>query len=208
MLIGTLGLIGSGKGTVADELVRRYGFRQDSFASTLKDVCAVLFNWDRNMLEGATPASRAGREIVDQWWSKQLGIPNFTPRLALQLVGTEVFRNHFHKDIWMLSVMARYNQGQRVVVSDARFPNEIQAIRDAGGVIVRVSRGELPEWWNLGVKAATGDQAALQDLQANYRIHESEWAWSATEPDFVITNDGSLDDLYTQVEQFAQKIGL
>ena len=52
MLIGILGRIDSGKGTVADELVNTYGFRQDSFAATLKDVTAVLFNWNRAMLEG------------------------------------------------------------------------------------------------------------------------------------------------------------
>ena len=126
MLIGILGRIDSGKGTVADELANTYGFRQDSFAATLKDITAVLFNWDRAMLEGDTAESRAAREVVDEFWADQLGMPNFTPRLALQLLGTDVFRNHFHQDIWVLSVMARYKEDENVVISDARFPNEVQ----------------------------------------------------------------------------------
>ena len=145
MLIGLLGRIGSGKGTVAEELVNTYGFRQDSYASTLKDMTAVLFNWDRAMLEGDTSESREAREQVDVWWSDKLGIKDFTPRLALQLIGTNVFRNNFHQDIWLLSVMARYKDGENVVISDCRFPNEVQAIRDLGGRIIQVDRGEEPE---------------------------------------------------------------
>ena len=155
MLIGLLGRIGSGKGTVAEELVNTYGFRQDSFARTLKDATAALFNWDRAMLEGNTPESRAAREVVDEWWSEKLDIENFTPRLALQLLGTDVFRNHFHQDIWVLGVMARYKEGDNVVISDARFPNEVASIREMGGNIVQVDRGEEPKWWDCAVSATT-----------------------------------------------------
>ena len=83
MLIGLLGRINSGKGSVADELVNTYGFRQDSFAATLKDVTAILFNWDRAMLEGNTPESRAAREEVDEWWAEKLDIEDFSTQHCL-----------------------------------------------------------------------------------------------------------------------------
>lgn len=159
MIIGLLGRMSSGKDTVAQELVNTYGFRQDSYASTLKDMTALLFNWDRAMLAGETAQSRVTREQVDPWWAEKLGIPNFTPLVALQLIGTDVFRNSFHTDIWMLSTMARYDNNENVVISDCRFPNEVQAIREVGGRIVQVNRGEEPEWWPCAKDAARHDRS-------------------------------------------------
>ena len=52
MLIGICGLIGSGKDTVAERLVNEHGYKRDSFAKSLKDAVASMFNWDRDMLEG------------------------------------------------------------------------------------------------------------------------------------------------------------
>lgn len=206
MLIGILGRIGSGKGTVANRLVTKYGFRQDSFAATLKDATAILFNWDRAMLEGDTSESRAARETIDEWWSEKLGIENFTPRLALQLIGTDVFRNNFHKDIWVLSVMARYKDGDNVVISDARFPNEVRVIREMGGRIIRVDRGEEPEWWKHAVEATKGSYGAEAIMRATHKdIHESEWAWSSTIPDEVLLNNGTLDQLYGMIELLNNK---
>ncbi len=209
MLIGLLGRIGSGKGSVADELVNTYGFRQDSFAKTLKDATAALFNWDRAMLEGDTPESRAAREEVDEWWSEKLGIENFTPRLALQLIGTDVFRNNFHQDIWMLSVMARYKDSDNVVISDARFPNEVAAIREMGGRIIRVDRGVPPVWWNLAIEATSPGEYcdhAEQKMRTVYKdIHTSEWAWASQIPDEVILNSATLDELYGMVKLLDNK---
>lgn len=200
MLIGLLGRIDSGKGTVAGELVNTYGFRQDSFAAALKDITAVLFNWDRAMLEGNTTESRAAREVVDEFWAEKLGMPDFTPRLALQLLGTDVFRNHFHQDIWILSVMARYKEDEHVVISDARFPNEVQIIRDLGGRIIQVDRGEKPTWWHHAVAACNGDIGATGIMKSTYaHIHESEWAWAGEQPNELLLNNGDLNDLYSLV---------
>jgi len=206
MLIGLLGRMGSGKGTVADELVDTYGFRQDSYAATLKDITALLFNWERDMLTGDTIESRSEREQIDHWWSEQLGIEKFTPRLALQLIGTDVFRNNFHKDIWMLSVMNRYKDDEHVVISDCRFPNEVQAIRELGGRIVQVDRGEEPFWWEIAKKAAAGDEDAIKDMASpRINIHSSEWAWANEVPDEVIHNDGTLQQLYGMVRLLSNR---
>lgn len=199
MLIGILGRINSGKDTVARELVETYGFRQDSFASTLKDITAQIFGWDRELLSGGSAESRAFREEVDEWWAEQLGMPNFTPRLALQLIGTDVFRNNFHTDIWVLSAMRRYKEGENVVISDARFPNEVQIIRSLGGHIIQVDRGEEPEWWPIAKGAAEGREVALKAMEEHYKIHASEWAWANEIPDELIHNDGTLEQLYSMV---------
>ena len=205
MLIGLLGRIGSGKGTVADKLVETYGFRQDSYAATLKDITAQLFNWDRAMLTGDTIESRDSREQIDEWWSEKLGIPDFTPRLALQLIGTDVFRDNFHKDIWVLSVMARYKDSDNVVISDVRFPNEVQAIRELGGRIIQVDRGEEPEWWTTAKIAAGGNTHAIEVMDKHHGIHASEWAWSAETPDELMYNNGTLEDLYGMVQLLANR---
>lgn len=205
MLIGILGRMGSGKDTVAKELVETYGFRQDSFAATLKDITSQIFGWDRELLSGGSLESRAFREEVDEWWSEKLGIPNFTPRLALQLLGTDVFRNNFHENIWVLSAMRRYQDGEHVVISDARFPNEVQTIREMGGHIIRVDRGEEPEWWPIAKGAAEGREVALKAMKEHYKIHASEWAWANEVPDEVLMNNGTLEQLYGMVKLLDNK---
>jgi adenylate kinase family enzyme len=68
-IIGICGFIGSGKGTVADTLVNEYGYTKLSFADTLKDGVAAVFNWDRKLLEGDTKDSRDWRETPDTFWT-------------------------------------------------------------------------------------------------------------------------------------------
>ena len=72
MLIGLVGLIGSGKDTVAERLVSHHGFRRDSFARSLKDAVSNIFGWDRELLEGNTKESRAWREQPDAFGQKSL----------------------------------------------------------------------------------------------------------------------------------------
>ena len=114
MIIGITGLIGSGKDTVTNFFVNR-GCVRDSFASPLKDVCASIFGWERADLEGDTVDSRDFRETPDMFWTRKLGIDNFTPRLALQLMGTEVMRNHFHENI-VLAKSLFYGKSTREII--------------------------------------------------------------------------------------------
>ena len=98
MLIGFVGFIGGGKGSAADYLVTRHGYNKESFANSVKDSVGAVFGWDRQMLEGDTVQSRAWREQPDAFWSDKLGKP-FSPRMALQLMGTEAGRDVFHPDL-------------------------------------------------------------------------------------------------------------
>jgi hypothetical protein len=209
MIIGLLGFIGSGKGTIASQLVNEFNFRQDSFAASLKDACAVMFDWPRHLLEGDTKESREWREIVDPWWSEQLGIPNFTPRLALQLVGTDVLRDHFNQDIWFRTVQnrARKNPNQHVVISDVRFPNEVKFIQDVGGVLVKINRGAAPVWYETALMANKGNSIAKEVMTKTYSsAHYSEWAWVGSKVDYEINNDGDIGNLKSRASEIATKI--
>lgn len=194
MIIGVCGLIGAGKDTIADYLVNIHEFRRESFAGTLKDAVAAVFGWDRVMLEGRTRASRAWREEPDEWWSERLG-REITPRWILQYWGTEVCRHGFHDDIWIASLENKLRSAtDNVVISDCRFPNEIMAIRNQGGIVIRVVRGTDPAWFNAAVSNARQGTALPDDMP-----HASEWAWAGTTFDAVVDNNGTLDDLYRHV---------
>jgi hypothetical protein len=190
MIVGFVGLIGSGKDTAADHLVTAWGFKRDSFANSLKDAVADIFHWDRELLQGQTAESRAWREQVDDWWAERLGIPHLTPRWVLQFFGTDVCRDYFSNDIWVASLERKLMQSKdNVVISDVRFPNEIHAIKDAGGVIIRLQRGDNPIWWSTARK----DALAMDRLWPE--IHASEWSWICSGEDYVVHNDGSIADL-------------
>lgn len=202
-IIGICGFIGSGKDTAADYLVNFHEFRRDSFAATLKDAVAAVFNWDRELLEGRTKQAREWREQIDPWWANRLDMPNLTPRWVLQYWGTEVCRKAFHNDIWIASLEARLSRAQdNIVISDCRFPNEIKAIKNAGGKVVRVIRGPDPDWYDtaLGANAGIEPDIKLLEIQG---IHASEWAWVGTDFDAVLDNNGTVDDLFKQIARIA-----
>ena len=71
-VVGICGLIGHGKGTVGDVLLEQ-GYQRLSFADKLKDAVAVMFDWDRDMLEGKTEPSRQWREQADKFWTAEAG---------------------------------------------------------------------------------------------------------------------------------------
>ena len=210
MIIGVCGFIGSGKDTIADYLVNLHHFRRESFANTLKDAVAQVFGWDRTMLEGRTKQAREWREQVDPWWAERLDIPHLTPRYILQQWGTEVCRKGFHDDIWIASLENKLrNSRDDVVISDCRFPNEIRAIKQAGGIVVRVVRGPEPEWYNAAVSCNRGPNGNSTWALSGRRleqlgVHASETAWVGTKFNVVLDNNGTLDDLYQQVKRLVQ----
>jgi hypothetical protein len=210
MIIGICGFIGSGKDTIADYLVNLHHFRRESFANTLKDAVAQVFGWDRTMLEGRTKQAREWREQVDPWWAKRLGIPHLTPRFILQQWGTEVCRKNFHDDIWIASLENKLrNSKDDVVISDCRFPNEIRAIKQSGGIVVRVVRGPEPEWYDAAVSQNRGPNGnstwALSGRKLEQLgVHASETSWVGTNFDVILDNNSTLDDLYQQVKRLVQ----
>jgi hypothetical protein len=212
MIIGVCGFIGSGKDTVADYLVNFHEFRRESFANTLKDAVAAVFGWDRTMLEGRTKTAREWREQVDPWWAERLNMPNLTPRWVLQYWGTEVCRRGFHDDTWIASLENKLrNSSDNIVISDCRFPNEIASIRRAGGRIVWIKRGELPEWYDAAVNVNRGPDGNMMWSSSktkleSMKIHASETAWVGTKFDAELDNNGSIDDLYLAIKNLVSNL--
>jgi hypothetical protein len=212
MIIGFVGFIGSGKDTAADYLVNCHGFRRDSFANTLKDAVAQVFGWDRTLLEGRTAEARKWREQLDVWWSKRLNIPELTPRWVLQQWGTEVCRQGFHDDIWIASLENKMRKTKdNIVISDVRFPNEIKAIHNAGGLVVRIKRGNDPDWYEAALSANRGpdgnstwslSKAKLERLG----IHASETAWVGGAIDHTVINNTTIDDMCRQIKNLVSDL--
>ena len=200
MIIGVCGFIGSGKDTVADYLVNFHEFRRESYANTLKDAVAAVFGWDRTLLEGRTKEAREGREQVDKWWADRLDMPTLTPRWVLQYWGTEVCRKAFHNDIWVASLENKLRQTKdNIVISDCRFPNELSTIKRAGGKIIWVKRGKLPDWVDDAKKANAGDLASINKLKS-IGVHSSEYSWLSDNFDHEVENWGTIDDLYNSIK--------
>lgn len=205
MILGVTGLIGSGKDTVADYLCTFHGFKRLSFAASLKDAVASVFGWDRDLLEGSTKTSREWRETKDEWWSNRLGM-NITPRSILQYWGTEVCRNGFHTDIWVASVENKLRTAtDNIVITDCRFSNEVIAIKSAGGITMRVTRGEQPEWYQSAIDYNKGPNAnPLWSLSKSnldrLKVHASEYSSVGLDYDHYINNNGTIDDLHSQVK--------
>lgn len=205
MIIGITGLISSGKDTIADYLTTYQGFKRISFAASLKDAVAAVFDWDRESLEGTTKASRVWREQKDEWWSNRLKM-DITPRWVLQYWGTDVCRNHFHNDIWVASVEHRLlNSKEDIVITDCRFSNEVAAIKNAGGVAIRVQRGPNPEWYDSAIAYNRGPNGnaswALSKMKLdNMKIHASEYSSVGLKYDHVIENNGTIDSLHEKIK--------
>jgi len=205
MIIGVTGFIGSGKDTVADYLCTFHGFKRVSFAASLKDAVSSVFGWDRELLEGSTKTSREWREQKDVWWSERLGM-DITPRWVLQYWGTEVCRNGFHKDIWVASVENKLRQSKdNIVITDCRFANEVNSLKNVGGITMRVERGDQPEWYDAAVSFNKGEVGnmtwSISKLKLDQqKVHASEYSSVGLNYDYYIDNNGTIDDLHQRIK--------
>ena len=205
MIIAICGMHGSGKDTVGDYLVETRGFVKMSFADALKDATAAVFGWDRQMLDGRTDESREWRDSPDEWWSRELGRPGFSPRVALQTVGTGLFRDRFNPDIWLLVVKRRLMEhvnesGKNVVITDCRFPNELDMLRDLGARIVHLHRTEVtPSWFNGYKFGCTTDSDLFES-----GVHPSEYLWIKQMHNHIIENNGTTDQLFHKMDEYVQ----
>jgi hypothetical protein len=211
-IISVSGFIGSGKDSVADYLITKYNFKKMSFASTLKDAVGAVFSWDREMLDGLTPESRAWRDQVDTWWAKRLKIKHLTPRWVLQQWGTEVCRMHFHNDIWVASVENQLRStADDIVITDSRFKNELKCIKQVGGTTIRVRRGPEPEWYKAASDYNKGPDgncgwAIGKAVLDKHKVHASEYSSVGLKYDYHLTNDDTLETLYSSVDAILNQL--
>jgi len=135
-IIAFCGFKGSGKTLASGHVVSHFGYTQRSLATSLKVACRHIFN-----LTLAQVTDPVEKETLDTRWGK-------SPRELLQFMGTEIVRG-LDADVWVKSFTEYILEFPTVkwVVDDVRFPNEADAIREKGGIVIGVRRAAcVPEW--------------------------------------------------------------
>ncbi|MGO4364499.1 deoxynucleotide monophosphate kinase [Pseudomonas sp. PAB10] len=173
LLIGLAGRARSGKDTAAQHLVNQHGFQSYAFADPLRDGLMHILNLSPCDFEGEQ------KELPLPWLGR-------SPRYLMQTLGTEWGRDTVHPELWLLlaaqnlDLLARTHDTARgFVVSDLRFENEAEFIRQRGGVVIHLERASA--------------SAATQ--------HRSEAGIWGAPGDWYLTNDGTIDDLKTNLNK-------
>jgi len=209
MLIGFGYKAGVGKDTSGDYLVKEYGFAKDSFARSLKGMCMELFSLSAEDVSTEAGKSsklpksveytahldslvfsrvfgdlrQCGVDLSDMYVESdvsRIGRVLSTPREILQFIGTDVIRSYY-PDYHLRTLLARTSPDVNTAVCDVRFPNEVRAVREAGGILVNVTR-------------------PTQTLAASTASHKSEVALDGFEWDYVVNNDADFSNLYKQLD--------
>ena len=124
------------------------------------------------------------------------------------MAGSTIFgRDVFHPDLWVHTVMRRCELApwHNYVIADVRFPNEIDAIRKSGGKVIRVRRGDDPEWYKLAYDCNTFNQQEVM-RNAYPEVHYSEWAWVGQFTDITMDNNCDLDELTLRVDNLVDML--
>jgi hypothetical protein len=179
-LIGLSGKAGSGKDEVYRIIkdITDVNYENKKFAHKLKLMVTLILGCSMKDLENR---EFKNKDLGDEWANEER---RMTPRLLLQLLGTECGREILHSNIWVNALFADYKEDNSSnypnwVVTDCRFPNEAKAIQERGGIVIRINRPGFED---------TGD-------------HESETALdNYKEFDHVITNDGFISDLENSIK--------
>lgn len=174
-VIGLMGSAGAGKDTVAGFLVRNHGFERIAFADPLKELALELDPEIKRDLVGDTITLQEHlSHIVERMgWDRAKSIP--AVREYLQRLGVAA-REKIHEDVWVDAAFAKmdHRKDRRYVITDVRFPNEIEFV--CGDV-----RGEV---WLV-------DRESVNPPNN----HISETAWRNVIPDVVVPNNGTFQEL-------------
>jgi len=143
-LIGFTGLAGSGKDTAGQVFVD-HAWQKFSFAEPLKAMLRTLLEFRLDGSKGTYPAQYTDGDRKEHVTDLLMGK---TARHAMQTLGTEWGRDLIHPDLWIDTFKRRASRAMRdgtgIVVTDVRFPNEVEAIKSLGGKVFRVVRDPGP----------------------------------------------------------------
>ena len=173
ILIGLSGPAGCGKDTVAALLHKHGAFHRYTMALAMKQALEVMFDIPLSVWD-----DRVAKVAVVPWIGK-------SPRQLAQTLGTDWGRNTIHQDIWLRRMLREWDQvktavSPRMVVTDVRFDNEAQAIKNSGGTVWLVERP--------GVAAVAA--------------HVSEKGVSSALIEGVVKNTGTLDQLEANMQHW------
>jgi hypothetical protein len=167
-VIGFTAKVGGGKdtaGMLVTQALEEKGYRVTklSFAKYLKDICTMMFGWDRIRLEHDFDY-KEGNTLDDGSPDPACESLGMTRRVIMQKIGTEAMRDGLHYDIWIIALKlaiqrGEYNDYDYGLLTDCRFINELQFVRDLDGTLIQVIR--------------KGEQSTLTEETQ----HQSELEW-------------------------------
>lgn len=178
-VIGLVGFAGAGKDSVADVLCGRHAFARVAFADPLREMASALNPY---IATGGLPGRGDDGLVRYADALRHFGYTDAKVRYAevrafLQRLGTDAGRAVLGDDIWVRTAVANaralLTDHEGVAFTDVRFQNEADAVREMGGVVVRVERPGV---------------GAVND-------HVSERFAAEGEVDATVLNDGTLGDL-------------
>ncbi len=194
-IIGVLGPAGSGKTTLANYLVEKYGARRYSFAHPLKKIVRQAFDLTKEQVWG----SQAEKERVDPRY-------NVSARWLLQRLGTEGIRNTLGVDFWWELCMQQIldDSPELAVVDDFRFANEVDGFLSLN--INQDPKYPIVHIWRID---STHERVSTADA-----THQSEAEWTKcsftnlVKPEESQTEDQSLQNFYDAIDETAYTSGL
>jgi len=142
-IIGFAGRKQSGKTTCSEFVLKYYngsiapfnGAKIYNFADPLKkDICINILGLTYDQCYGDDVSKNQYTEV---YWNDV----RLTAREVMQIVGTDIFRK-MKKDVWASSTIVKIKneQPELAIIADCRFPNEVEAIRNAGGLVIKLAR--------------------------------------------------------------------
>ena len=177
MLIAICGHKFSGKSTVANLLHNATGYQVVSFADKLKDITCILSGCTREDLEDYE--FKENKLVPAYLRPYCLNAEKPTFRAFLQHFGSEVMRG-VNDDIWIDCTLS--NCGENCIVSDCRFPNEANAVKARGGIVIKIMR----------------------PLAKASDSHQSETLIDEIGADYTLWNDSTLENLVANVDSLVR----
>lgn len=184
-LIGITGYKRSGKDTAGEYFIKQ-GYIKYAFAGPLKKACKEIFMFTEEQTEGDDK-----EEYDDRW--------NISARKVFQRFGTEIFRErlsefypemeNIKQNFWTYRFKIWYhnqlniNKDVKIVVTDVRFDNEVEIIKELGGIIIKVERKNVDD----------KDQ------------HKSETSMGKIKYDYLVKNDSNIKNYYKKLSEIVKK---
>jgi len=174
-LVGLTGRKGSGKDTAAKALLDK-GYQNVKFAGALKDMLRCLLTY-----QGADEALIERMVEGDLKEEPTTYLQGRTPRHAMQTLGTEWGRDMIGDNLWVDAAMNRAKLGD-TVITDVRFPNECQAVKDNGGMVFLIVPGNHGDSSDMHPSEAMIDELTVDREIVNYiepNPTDADWSMAA-----------------------------